>query len=533
MENLLFNQLNISDEVLKGLEKMGFEESTPIQGEAIPHLLEGKDVMALAPTGTGKTCAFGVPTVDMVDPSDGTIQALVLCPTRELVIQIAKELEMIGLFKKGLRVTAIYGGQPIERQIVSLKRKPQIIVATPGRVMDHMRRRTVRLEDLRMIILDEADEMLNMGFRDDINEILKSVPERRQTALFSATYSKEVKALTKKYQTDSVFIKTTTKELTVDTVKQYYVEVKNKDKASVLANLLDVNQFKLSLAFCNTKRMVDDLTSELNSLGYSAEALHGDMKQVQRDRVMDRYRKGTLDILVATDVAARGIDVNDIEAVFNYDVPKDDEYYVHRIGRTGRAKKTGIAYTLATPRDMSKLRTIMSYTKVKIERMAAPTSQDVLEIKTKKVLKEVTKLQEKGKLEKYTSLIEKMIESSEKELSPMDVAAALLKIHLKESEKGKEVKPKKNTIATQSGAEAGMVRLFINLGSLDKIQAKDIIKLIASRTSMEGSQMGVIKIYDKFTFFEVPVELGDEVMQKVIGTKHGKRRVNIEVANSR
>ena len=345
METVRFDELDLNPKILRAIREMGFEEATPIQSKAIPVGLEGVDLIGQAQTGTGKTAAFGIPLLMKVDSHNKRTQSIVLCPTRELAIQVAEEVRTLAKYMSGVKVLPVYGGQDITKQIRSLKGGAQIIIGTPGRVMDHLRRRTIKCDEVNTIVLDEADEMLNMGFREDIETVLEYIPEERQTMLFSATMPKPILEITKKYQSDAVTIKVTKKELTVPNIEQYYYDVKRKDKVEVLSRLLDVYAPKLSLVFCNTKRMVDELTSALQGRGYFAEGLHGDMKQSQRDRVMNRFRNGKTEILVATDVAARGIDVDDVEAVFNYDLPQDDEYYVHRIGRTGRAGRTGRSFT--------------------------------------------------------------------------------------------------------------------------------------------------------------------------------------------
>ena len=337
METVRFDELELQPQILRGIKAMGFEEATPIQSQAIPVVMSGSDVIGQAQTGTGKTAAFGIPILQTVDPSNKKTQVIILSPTRELAIQVADEIRALAKYMHGVKVLPVYGGQEISKQIRSLKGGAQIIIGTPGRVMDHLRRRTIRCDHVNKIVLDEADEMLNMGFREDIETILEYIPEPHQTILFSATMPKPILEITKKYQKDAVTIKVVKKELTVPSIDQFYYDVKRKEKIDVLSRLLDYYDPKLSLVFCNTKRKVDELTNELQGRGYFAEGLHGDMKQSQRDRVMNNFRKGKTDILVATDVAARGIDVDDVEAVFNYDIPQDDEYYVHRIGRTGRA----------------------------------------------------------------------------------------------------------------------------------------------------------------------------------------------------
>ena len=345
MDTVKFEELGLSKEILRGITDMGFEEATPIQSQAIPHVMEGRDVIGQAQTGTGKTAAFGLPLLEKIDPKNKKLQAIVLCPTRELAIQVADEIRNFGKYMHGIKLLPVYGGQDIVKQIRSLKSGVQLIIGTPGRVLDHMRRKTVKFDTVHTIVLDEADEMLNMGFREDIEAVLENISEDRQTVLFSATMPKPILDITKKYQKDAVMVKVVKKELTVPSIDQYYYEVKRKNKDEVLSRLLDMYDPKRSLVFCNTKKQVDELVTELQGRGYFVEGLHGDLKQAQRDRVMANFRSGKTEILVATDVAARGIDVDDVEAVFNYDLPQDDEYYVHRIGRTGRAGRDGKSFS--------------------------------------------------------------------------------------------------------------------------------------------------------------------------------------------
>jgi ATP-dependent RNA helicase DeaD len=441
MTNLIFNELNLSKELHRAIAEMGFEEATPIQSQSIHHILGGRDIIGQAQTGTGKTCAFGIPAVEMIDSENEKIQVLVLCPTRELAIQTAEELKNVSKYKKGLKILPIYGGQPIERQITALKQHPQIIIGTPGRIMDHMRRHTLKLTELRMLILDEADEMLNMGFREDIDIILEKIPTKKQTILFSATLPREILDITTQYLKDPILIKVPHKELTVPNIKQFYLEVSESGKPDVLSRLIDTYNLKLSLVFCNTKKRVDELTSHLQSRGYMAEALHGDMIQSQRDKVMSKFRKGTIDVLIATDVAARGIDVDDIEAVFNYDIPSDEEYYVHRIGRTGRIGKAGKAFTLVSGKGLYKLKEIQKYTKSTIVPLKPPTLIDVEENKMNKILDKLKNTISAGNLSKYVSTIEKLMEDTNLKDDPdtyfttLDIAAAFLKTAVEQNTK--------------------------------------------------------------------------------------------------
>jgi ATP-dependent RNA helicase DeaD len=532
MENIIFKELNLSHEVQKALNEMGFEEATPIQSKAIPPIFEGKDIIGQAQTGTGKTCAFGIPAIEMLDPAVTGVQVLILCPTRELAIQVSEELKNVCKFKKGIKILPIYGGQSIDRQIMALKGKPQIIVGTPGRVMDHMRRHTLKLGTLKMIILDEADEMLNMGFREDIDTILEDIPKDRQTLLFSATMPKEILDLTKLYQNDPILIKTVHKELTIPSIEQYYLEVRESSKLELLCRLIDAKNIKLALVFCNTKKRVDELTSSLQTRGYSAEALHGDMKQSERDRVMAKFRKGTIDILVATDVAARGIDVNNIEAVFNYDIPSDEEYYVHRIGRTGRAGKAGVSYSFIFGRDIYKLKDIQMYTKSEIFPMKPPSISDVEEIKLEGAVNEVLNLLESpDRFTKYHPAIEKILAESA-DATTMDVAAVLFSLAFEELDNRNYEHTDLDEDNTRYRKD-GMVRLFFGVGSMDHIQPKNIVQSIASKTSVPGKLIGEIDIHKNFSFVEIPAEFADEVMDSMRNFTHRGRNVLIEKASKR
>ena len=420
----------IDERIIRAVQEMGFEVMTPIQQQAIPALLEGRDVLGQAQTGTGKTAAFGIPMIQRIDPSVEGVQCIILCPTRELAIQAADELRKFAKFMHGIKILPIYGGQDITKQIRSLKGNVSIIVGTPGRVMDHMRRHTLHLDNIKAIVLDEADEMLNMGFREDIETILKEIPENHQTALFSATMPKPILDITHTYQKDAVHVKVAAKEVTIPLVKQYYYEVQRQNKAEVTARLLDYYNPKRSLIFCNTKKMVDDLTEELKGRGYFAEGLHGDMSQFQRDKVMNGFRNGTVEILIATDVAARGIDVDDVEAVFNYDVPQDIEYYVHRIGRTGRAGKTGRSFTLVVGREIYKIREIENVCHTKIKARTIPSAADITAVKAQKILSKVMEVRNEKDLTKMTKIItDKM---NDDDVTAIELAAAFLKMHMGE-----------------------------------------------------------------------------------------------------
>jgi len=440
MEQSGFKDLKLSREMQKAIADMGFEEATPIQAQSIPIMLEGKDVIGQAQTGTGKTAAFGIAAIEKVDPKNLAVQAVILCPTRELAIQVSEELKKLSKYKRGIEILPVYGGQPIDRQIRALKKGVQIIIGTPGRVMDHMERRTLKLENVKMMVLDEADEMLDMGFREDIELIMKKIPLERQTILFSATMSRAILDLTKKYQKKPQMIKLEHKEMTVPEVEQFYYEVKSQLKPEVLSRLIDVNDIKLSLVFCNTKRRVDELVDILKSRGYLADGLHGDLQQRQRDIVMSKFRRKEIEILVATDVAARGIDVGDIEAVFNYDIPADDENYVHRIGRTARAGKAGRAINFVTGREVYRIRQIQQFTKSRIIAQKIPSVSDIEEIKTNLLLEKVKKIVDAGHLGEYTNMVEKF---TQEDYTSLEVASALLKMVMGDGGKEETVKSRK------------------------------------------------------------------------------------------
>lgn len=530
MEHLRFEDMNISNEICRAVLDMGFEEATPIQSQAIPVILEGKDIIGQSQTGTGKTAAFGIPLLERINPEDRRLQALILCPTRELAIQVSEEFRKLLKYKDNIRVLPIYGGQPIDRQIAALRKGTQVVIGTPGRVMDHMRRRTIKAETVQMMVLDEADEMLDMGFREDIETILVKIPEEHQTLLFSATLSTEILDITKRFQKNPEFIKIVRKELTVPNIEQYYFDVKEKTKLDALCRIIDVYDPKLAMVFCNTKKRVDDLVEMLQGRGYFAEGLHGDLKQAQRDKVMQKFRNGTIEILVATDVAARGIDVDDIDVVFNYDVPQDEEYYVHRIGRTGRAGKAGKAFTFCVGKEIYKLRDIMRYTKTKIQQQKLPTLSDVEEMKTNIYLEKIKGIIEEGHLTKYIHLVDRLMEE---DYTSIDIAAALLKDHLSDVNADDiDALDDINLGGTElyGGEGEKMVRLFINAGKKSKIRAKDIVGAIANEAGIPGKTLGEIAIFDEYTFVDVPNEFVRDILH---GMKHAKikgKRVHIEIA---
>lgn len=426
-----YDESPIDGRIIRAVTELGFENMTPIQEQAIPVLLEGRDVIGQAQTGTGKTAAFGIPLLQSIDPEDRSLQAVVLCPTRELAIQAAEEMRKFAKYMHSIKMVPIYGGQEMYRQINALKGGAQIVVGTPGRVMDHMRRHTLKMDTVKMVVLDEADEMLNMGFREDMELILKEMPTEHQTALFSATMPPAILEITGEYQKeDAVHVRVAAKELTVPLVKQYYFAVKNIYKEEVTCRLIDVYGLSRSIIFCNTKRMVDELADNLKKRGYQAEGLHGDLTQKQRDFVMGRFKSGNLQVLIATDVAARGIDVDDVEAVFNYDIPQDIEYYVHRIGRTGRAGREGVSFTFAYGRDMYRLREIEKVCKTRMTELRIPSANQVTRVKATKVLTQASLTSQTQVLDKIEDILEEyLVEQGE---DPLRFAAALLKMHMGE-----------------------------------------------------------------------------------------------------
>ena len=416
-----FNDLNISDPIMKALERMGFEEATPIQAETIPLANAGNDVIGQAQTGTGKTAAFGIPMIQRIDSKLRKVQGLVVAPTRELAIQVAEEINRIARFV-GIRALAVYGGQHMDRQIRALKDGPQIVVATPGRLLDHMRRRTIRTDQVQVAVLDEADEMLNMGFIDDIRDILKGIPEERQTLLFSATMPKEIRNIATTLMKQPKEVKIKAKEMTVENIDQYFIEIPEKFKFDTLNNHVDIYSPELAIVFARTKKRVDEITEGLQARGYRAEGIHGDLTQGKRMSVLNKFKNGRVDVLVATDVAARGLDISGVTHVYNFDIPQDPESYVHRIGRTGRAGKTGEAISFVTPREMAHLHLIEKTTKSKMKRLAPPTIQDARRGQQQLTIERIQKTIDKKDLTTYQEAAKDLLEDHD---SVTVIAAAI------------------------------------------------------------------------------------------------------------
>ncbi|MDP2216848.1 MAG: DEAD/DEAH box helicase [Methanolobus sp.] len=428
-ESTTFKDLNLTKGVLKSIKVMGYIEPTEIQVQAIPLIMQGKDIIGQARTGTGKTAAFGIPLVEMVDKKKRALQAMVLCPTRELAVQIADELKKIALLTEGLSITAIYGGRAMGQQTQELESGAQIVVGTPGRVIDHIQRGAINMDSVMIMVLDEADEMLNMGFREDIEKVLELTPRERQTLLFSATMPKTILKLTDEYMREPEHIKVAKKEMTVPGVEQFYFEIKESSKIEVLHRMIDVENIQSALVFCNTKKEVDKVLVKLRSHGHSVEALHGDIRQNLRERTVDKLRDEDISILVATDVAARGLDIENIEVVFNYDLPLEIETYVHRIGRTARAGRPGLAYSFVTKNEIGKITAIQRYTKTEIIRKELPTIKDAEKAREAQVTEKVRTSIRTGNLERYDEWVGKLAGEG---ADYRKIAAALAKIVLKE-----------------------------------------------------------------------------------------------------
>ncbi|MDD4587882.1 MAG: DEAD/DEAH box helicase [Heliobacteriaceae bacterium] len=525
-EKIPFGSLQLSPKAAQAIFDLGWEEPSPIQAQAIPIVLAGKDMIGQAQTGTGKTGAFGIPMAEMMNPRDGRVQALVLCPTRELAIQVAQEIGRICRHAE-IKGLPVYGGQSIDRQIRALRSGVQVVIGTPGRLLDHLSRKTLRLNNVRMVVLDEADEMLDMGFVDDIEAILKETPMERQTLLFSATMPEPIRRLARQYLKSPEFVTISKENLTVPLTEQVYYECKEANKLDALCRVLDMEEIGAAIIFCRTKRGVDELVASLETRGYFAEGLHGDLTQAQRDRVMKKFRESKAELLVATDVAARGLDVENVTHVINYDVPQDPESYVHRIGRTGRAGKKGIAITLINYREYRQLKLIERMIKVRIKRRELPSIADIVERQKEIYKARIVNLLETGHFGEHKRVISELAA----DYDPIEIAAAMLKMLLEgpEAEKEKD----EGLDFGNTGAEPGMVRLFMNIGRAQGVRPQDIVRAIAEEVGIPGHVIGVINIYDKFTFVEVP----EDVASRVMGIMHQNmvkgRKISVEPAKAR
>ncbi len=527
MKNIMFKDLPISEEILNATIDMGFENTTEIQASTIPLLMDGNDVVAQSQTGTGKTAAFGIPLIEKVDDMPG-VQGLVVCPTRELALQVVGELKSIKKYKKNIKIIAVYGGAQASKQIANIKKGANIVVGTPGRLIDLINRGALKLGGLKMVCLDEADEMLNMGFIEDIEKILEGTPPSRQTILFSATMPERIRRIAKKYQKNPKYIKINRKNLTVDKINEYAIKVKKGQKTEILERLIAIENPKQSLTFCNTKRMVDSLVLDLQKEGHKVDFLHGDLKQSQRDNVMNKFRNGTIKHLIATDVAARGIDVDDIEIVFNYDLPQNQEYYVHRIGRTGRAGRKGKAITFFYNREIRDLKSIERYTKSKMQDMKTPSSDDLSVAKSNRLYYELKSLIDDNKNNDNKVLYNRLLKD---DYSQEEITLALLNkvLNVKKAVK-KEIVSKANRFAN-TGAEPGMVRLFLNIGKMNGVKVGDVLGAVAGESNISGKLVGSIDIFKAFSFVEVPIDNALDVINNLKGVSMKGVKLNVEPAN--
>ncbi len=563
MQKKLFTELGLSPELLRAVAQMGYEETTHIQSQAIPAMLSGADVVGQSQTGSGKTAAFALPAIEKVDPRLRAPQVLILCPTRELAVQVAEEVAKLATFKKGVREIPIYGGQSYDRQLRGLKDGAQIIIGTPGRVMDHLDRRTLKLDQVKMVILDEADRMLDMGFLDDIRTVLKQAPTERQTVFFSATLPRPIQDLIKTFTKNPVNVTIETQALTMPAIEQIYYEVDRRSKLDVLCRLIDLQDIKFGIIFCATKMMVDELTEHLAARGYAADKMHGDMTQAMRERVIAKFRKRGLDFLVATDVAARGLDVDDVEVVFNYDLPHDGDDYIHRIGRTGRAGRSGRAITFVSGREIYKMQSIIRFTKGKIRREKIPSEEEVEKKRANSFYDSLHKTLEEGKYERQDALIGRLLDQG---YVATDIASAL--IHLFGDEDTKPVEPvrrqgpasirrddteppkhhdlpesarhterhERRPVATGTGLKAdresgavshepGMVRLTLGVGRDHGVQPGDVLGVIVGITKLPKEVVGVIRLQTKQTFVDVAEENADLIVSKLNGIEFKGRKL--------
>jgi len=510
-----FKNLELSQPILKAVEDMGFDEATYIQSACIPIILNGGDVIGQSQTGTGKTAAFGLPIVEMLEPNKSKkCKVIILSPTRELAIQVCNNMRKYTKYKDGIKTVAIYGGEPISRQIQEIKKGCDIIVGTPGRVLDHIERRTIRLDECKTLILDEADEMLNMGFREDIESVINSIDDaERQTILFSATMPKEILDITHLYQTNPIHVKTPQSEIAPTTIDQFYYEVNQSQKRQVIMQLLQIENPKLAMIFCNTKKMVDDLTTDLVSAGYSAAAIHGDLKQEMRLAVLNKFKSGKISVLIATDVAARGLDIENMDVVFNYDFPQEDEYYIHRIGRCGRAGKKGKSITLITPRQRRLIRNIEIKTKGTVVKKELPTGKEIQAIRFKQFKEQVAKITDVKIPKEITEVV---AELAENEYTYQQMAEALAYNLIGKSIFQEIKKPKSaNSLKVTDGKTA---TIKIDVGTKLGVQPAHILSAIAEASGVDGKAIGKIKIFDKYSLVDIPSQFQNEIIKSLTNT---------------
>ena len=537
MTKLNFADLGLSPEILKAVADLGFEEASPIQSAAIPVLLEGHDVVGQSQTGSGKTAAFAIPAIELCVASDRSVQVLIMCPTRELATQVADEVHKLSAHKRGMHAVPIYGGASYERQFFELKKGVQIVIGTPGRIMDHMERGTLQLGTVKMVVLDEADRMLDMGFREDIEKILSATPDERQTVFFSATVSKPIRDLIERHSNEPKSVKIEQKQLTVPAIEQWYYEVPQRMKFEALLRLIDFHGYKLGIIFCNTQRMVDELADDLIAQGFSADRLHGGIAQAQRTRVMNKFKKAEFEFLVATDVAARGIDVDELELVVNYDLPYDSEDYVHRIGRTGRAGRKGMAVTFVSGRDIYKLQHIERYTRTKILRGKIPTAGEVEERRAEAMVQKVREVLDRGNLS--IALTDRLLGEG---YNSTDIAAALFELLAgPETPPEKEIEePRKKAAPSRAEhfqdsspnlrpASRGMQWVRISAGRETRISPRDIIGLLEDSLGLPVRSVGIIDILPGQSFAQVPQQFLDVLRDapRLIETNAGDIQISL------
>jgi len=523
--------MEIKQEIMKAIEEMGFVDFTEIQKQTIPLLLEGRDVIGHSHTGTGKTAAFGIPILNKIDFENNSVQALILAPTRELAVQIHDEMMRMAKYIHNCKIVTVFGGDPIIRQIYQLKQKPQIIVGTPGRTIDHMNRKTVRLDSLSFMVLDEADEMLKMGFQEDIETIFQALPPVRQTLMFSATMPKFVLHLAQSYMIEPELVKVIGDETTNSDVVQYYYKVKKENKTEALYRLINVYHPKLSLVFCNTKLQVDELTQELIERGINCDKIHGDLPQTTRLDVLKKFHNGLIEVMVATDVAARGLDIKAVEAVFNYDVPEKADYYVHRIGRTGRIGNIGYSFTLVSKGELKQIEEIERLLNTKIKKRNIPTYDKVLDVKNDKLIASISTTLEQGKFEEEYAILNKAITGG---LSEDQIIVSLLRMLKREnnaeinsSDINEEFETKKDRF---SGSSDKYTRFHLNMGKDHELSVSDILDFVRSKVQMESRDIQDIAILTEFTFFTVPTRYADEIMAKCSGGKFKGKKAFLSIS---
>ncbi|MGF0040584.1 DEAD/DEAH box helicase [Peptoniphilaceae bacterium SGI.131] len=521
-----FEQLPISEEILNAIKEMGFEEASKIQAQTIKPIIEGKDLIAQSQTGTGKTAAFAIPSLELID-NERSIQILVLAPTRELTIQISKEMKKLAKYKPSIKILPIYGGTDIKRQLKALKDGVQVVIGTPGRIMDHMRRKSLKLDKLKILVLDEADDMFDMGFREDMATILSQTNENKQTCFFSATLGPDIKTFSKLYQKDPLTIKVTRDEVTAKNIKQYYLELSEKMKTEILARLLTIHKPELAIVFCNTKKEVEQLLTKLTQKGFNADGLHGDLKQEQRDIVMKKFRQKTINVLIATDIAARGLDIANLDLVINYDLPQDQEYYVHRIGRTARAGKDGISLTFITDKDRFKFNQIMNYTKVEMEKLELPTIRD-LEAANREGLENL--ILESSLIEdrnsEYSPILNKLLEKGH---SLYDISLSLISMldnntnkykheSLDRVDYGTKFQISKSTINKKERGKKSP-KMFINKGLRDGLDEKILFKSLIKTCDIPANKIKRINIMRNFSFVDIDKDYLIDSIKKMNGSK--------------